>query len=372
MKAGRTSRDRRARGAWLAAGLLAFAPALVRPADLPVRMVPTEDAEHIGNGPKGPRLPLHSKSVPIRQGGDQESLQRIAVKIAERLATARGARDARVEGGEAGRGAATLVVKQAASGAAAKPARHKASAARRSAAAQPEDAPAEPAPHRSGHWSYVGDNGPDAWGELKPEYALCRTGQLQSPIDIRGGFVVDQSPIGFDYRPSGMSVVDNGHTIQVNLTGGNVISVMGRQYELQSFHFHLPAEEKVDGRGYAMVMHLVHKDREGRLAVVAVLVEAGAAHPAVQAVWNNLPLQKNDPVAADQPFDPTRLLPEDRRYYAYLGSLTTPPCTEGVLWLVLKQPVTLSPEQLALFARLYPMNARPLQAAAGRLIKESR
>lgn len=371
MKAGRTGRDRRARGAWLASSLLALAPGLVHPADLPVRMIPTEDPKHIGTGPKGPRLPLHSKSIPVRPTSDQESLQNIAVKIAERLATARGARDARVEGGS-GKGSATLVVKQAAEAAPARPARHKASSARRSAAAAPEAPPAEPVPHRDLHWSYVGENGPGAWGELKPEYAVCRTGQLQSPIDIRGGLVVDQTPIGFDYRPSGLSVVDNGHTIQGNLTGGNVITVMGRQYELQSFHFHLPAEEKVNGRGYAMVMHLVHKDREGRLAVIAVLVETGAAHRAVQTVWNNLPLQRNDPIPVAEPFDPLRLLPEDRRYYAYMGSLTTPPCTEGVLWLVLKQPVTVSPEQLALFARLYPMNARPLQAASGRLIKESR
>jgi carbonic anhydrase len=120
-----------------------------------------------------------------------------------------------------------------------------------------------------------------------------------------------------------------------------------------------------------MVAHLVHKDPEGRLAVVAVMLEQGRQQPAIQMVWNSLPLEKNMEVSAPAPLDMNLLLPEDRRYYTYMGSLTTPPCSEGVLWLVLKQPVPLSPEQVGIFARLYPMNARPIQPGSGRLIKES-
>ena len=139
----------------------------------------------------------------------------------------------------------------------------------------------------------------------------------------------------------------------------------------QQFHFHRPSEERIDGRGFDMVAHLVHKDLEGRLAVVAVLLERGSAQPVVQAVWNNLPLEKGEELAARAPLDLNALLPVERRYVTYMGSLTTPPCSEGVLWLVMKQPVPVSAEQIAVFARLYPMNARPIQAASGRMIKES-
>jgi len=221
------------------------------------------------------------------------------------------------------------------------------------------------------HWTYNGDGGPESWGSLKPEFAKCSTGTRQSPIDIRGGVPVDLDPVQFDYRASGINVLDNGHTVQVNVGGGNSIEVMGRRYELVQFHFHRPSEERINGRQFDMVAHLVHKDPEGRLAVVAVLLDRGSAHPLVQTVWNNLPLEKGDEVPARATLDLTELLPKDRRYYTYMGSLTTPPCSEGVLWMVMQQPVTISNEQIAVFSRLYPMNARPIQSAAGRLIKQS-
>ena len=221
------------------------------------------------------------------------------------------------------------------------------------------------------HWSYGGEGGPEAWGQLKPEFATCATGSRQSPIDIRSGVKVDLEAIQFDYRPTGFSVIDNGHTIQVNLGGGNSIEVQGRRFELLQFHFHRPSEERVNGRQFDMVAHLVHKDPEGRLAVVAVLLDRGSAHPLVQTVWNNLPLEKNTEVAASAALDMTNLLPADRRYFTYMGSLTTPPCSEGVLWMVMQQPVPIAVDQVNVFSRLYPMNARPIQSASGRLIKQS-
>ena len=221
------------------------------------------------------------------------------------------------------------------------------------------------------HWSYDGEHGPAAWGAMKPEFAICATGSRQSPIDIRGGVAVDLEPIKFDYRSTNFGVVDNGHTIQVNVGAGNSIEVMGRRYELAQFHFHRPSEERIDGRQFDMVAHLVHKSLEGQLAVVAVLLERGAAFAQIQQVWNNLPLEKNTEQRALQPLDMNQLLPAERRYYTYMGSLTTPPCSEGVLWMVMQQPLSLSPQQLDAFARIYPMNARPLQANAGRLIKQS-
>lgn len=228
-----------------------------------------------------------------------------------------------------------------------------------------------PNPHgHDVHWAYSGDTGPESWGRLKPEFQQCMLGKRQSPIDIREGIPVQLDPIQFDYRPSNFRVIDNGHTVQVNVEPGNGITVMGHRYELLQFHFHRPSEERINGRQYEMVAHLVHKDLDGKLAVVAVLMDQGKAHPLVQQVWNNLPLEKNSEQGAMSQIDLSQLLPEQRQYYTYMGSLTTPPCSEGVLWMVMKQPAGMSREQIGVFSKLYPMNARPVQSAAGRLIKD--
>ncbi len=221
------------------------------------------------------------------------------------------------------------------------------------------------------HWSYDGEGGPAAWGKLQPEFNACSTGQRQSPIDIRDGIKLSLDPVSFDYRPSAFKVHDNGHTIQVNVDAGNSIEVLGQRFELVQFHFHRPSEESIDGRRFDMVAHFVHKSLEGRLAVVAVLIGRGSAQAQLQQVWNNLPLEKGDTVNPRGTIDLPRLLPEERGYFTYMGSLTTPPCSEGVLWMVMKQPLQATPEQIGIFARLYPMNARPIQSASGRMIKES-
>ncbi len=239
----------------------------------------------------------------------------------------------------------------------------------------PEDqihahSPEEAAQVAAGRWSYSGATGPEQWGRLKPEFQLCARGKRQSPIDIRDGIPVQLDPIQFDYRPSGFRVVDNGHTVQVEVEPGNSITVQGRRYELQQFHFHRPSEERINGRQFEMVAHLVHKDAEGRMAIVAVLMEAGKGHPLVQQVWNNLPLERmSDQVGLNQ-MDLSLLVPTQRQYFTYMGSMTTPPCTEGVLWMVMKHPAAVSREQIGVFSRLYPMNARPIQSTSGRLIKD--
>ncbi len=221
------------------------------------------------------------------------------------------------------------------------------------------------------HWDYQGTGGPETWGQMKPEFAKCSSGTRQSPIDIRDGVKVQLDEVQFDYKPSGFRVIDNGHTVQVNVGAGNGIEVLGRRYELIQFHFHRPSEERINGRQFDMVAHLVHKDMEGKLAVVAVLLDRGSAHPLVQTIWNNLPLEKGEEVPAKVALDMSVLLPTDRSYFTYMGSLTTPPCSEGVLWMVMKEPVQISADQIGVFSRLYPMNARPIQSASGRLIKES-
>ena len=238
-------------------------------------------------------------------------------------------------------------------------------------AAPPAEAAHDTHAGHAPHWSYEGDNGPHAWAKLAPEFAACGSGQRQSPIDIRDGMKLDLDPVVFEYRPSSFRVLDNGHTIQANVSGWNSIRVMGRTFRLEQFHFHRPSEETIDGKQFEMVVHLVHKDSQGRLAVVAVLVEVGARQPVIQAVLNNLPLEKGEELKATSSLDLSQLLPADRRYFTYMGSLTTPPCTEDVLWIVLKKPVQATLQQIELFSRMYPMNARPVQSGMDRMIKES-
>jgi len=235
------------------------------------------------------------------------------------------------------------------------------------------DKSAEAAHAAHAHWSYEGETGPAFWGKLNPAYSACDSGNRQSPIDIRGGVKVDLPAIKFDYQPSLFNIVDNGHTVQVNYGEGSYITVQGRRFDLVQFHFHKPSEERVNGRSYDMVAHLVHKSDEGQLAVVSVLFERGTDHPVIQTLWNNLPLEKNSEISPpDAAIDLNKMLPLERSYYTYMGSLTTPPCTEGVMWMVLKSPVQMSNDQMAVFSHLYNRNVRPIQKSSGRLIKESR
>lgn len=223
------------------------------------------------------------------------------------------------------------------------------------------------------HWTYEGPNGPDNWGKLHPSWSLCSKGQTQSPIDVRDGLKLDLPEIKFDYRPSNFSIVNNGHTIQVSYQAGGSLTFMGKQYQLVQFHFHRPSEERINGKQFEMVAHLVHRDSNGNLAVVGVMLTPGAEHPFIQALWNHLPLMTDDPVAPpDVQVDLNTLLPAQRQYFNFMGSLTTPPCSEGVLWFVMKQPVEVSPEQIAIFSRMYRNNARPIQPTNDRRIKESR
>ena len=231
---------------------------------------------------------------------------------------------------------------------------------------------ATPAMAEGGHWGYTGHGGPKEWGGLDPAFATCKLGKYQSPIDIRGAKAAALPAIQFDYKPSPLKVIDNGHTIQVNYAPGSTIDVGGSKYELLQFHFHHPSEEKVKGKSHAMVVHLVHKNAEGKLAVVAVLLDKGGSSEVIDAIWKNLPKEKEKEAAvANVTIDASKLLPAKRGYYAFEGSLTTPPCSEEVRWLVLKTPVKIGTEQVAAFGKLYPMNARPTQPLNGRALQAS-
>ncbi len=224
------------------------------------------------------------------------------------------------------------------------------------------------------HWAYEGDNGPQAWGKLKPDFNTCATGKRQSPINIEDGATLQgpAEPVQFAYAPSNGTVVNNGHTIQVDVQGENAITIRGSTYRLLQFHFHTPSEEQINFKRFPMVAHLVHKNNEGQLAVVAVLLDEGAASPFIDKVWTYMPLDSGDRVRMPVGLlNLNELLPTDQRYYQFMGSLTTPPCSEGVLWMVLKKPVTLSKGQFKLFTQLYPNNARPVQALNGRPVREA-
>lgn len=224
------------------------------------------------------------------------------------------------------------------------------------------------------HWSYKGGAGPGHWSDLDEKFEACRLGRNQSPIDIRDKDAAKAAlpAIEFDYHSSPLSIVDNGHTIQVNYAPGSGITVGGKRYELVQFHFHKPSEERLNGKAYPMVAHLVHRAADGTLAVVGVLLERGARLPVVATVFDNLPRRAGETL--DVPgvsIDVAALLPQSKAYYTFTGSLTTPPCSEGVTWFVLKQPSHISAAQVAQFGRRYAMNARPVQPLNGRSVQTS-
>jgi len=224
------------------------------------------------------------------------------------------------------------------------------------------------------HWSYQGSTGPAKWGDLELGFETCRIGKHQSPIDIKESAVrkADLAPLAFDYKPSPLKIIDNGHTIQVNYAPGSSISVRGKLYELVQFHFHKPSEEKINGKASDMVAHLVHRSRTGKFVVVAVLLRQGASNPLIETLWANLPSKKNEErVVENVQIDLNQLLPAAKRYYTFTGSLTTPPCSEDVAWFVLRDPVTLSSRQIAQFGKIYPMNARPVQPLHERVVQSN-
>jgi carbonic anhydrase len=221
------------------------------------------------------------------------------------------------------------------------------------------------------HWGYEGETAPKHWSELQPDYAACGIGKEQSPIDIHGVKKQEALPaIVFNYAASPTEVVNNGHTIQVNLESGGTVKVASGEYKLVQFHFHSPSEEKIEGKSYPLVGHFVHRTDDGKLAVVAVLFKEGKENPVLARIFDVMPAQENGKVALGENFNPADLLPSDKSYYSFMGSLTTPPCSEGVQWQVLKSPVELSGAQLKMFRKLYWNNVRPIQPLNGRDIRE--
>jgi len=222
------------------------------------------------------------------------------------------------------------------------------------------------------HWDYRGSHGPTHWGDLDAAAETCAKGAQQSPIDIRNAVVTALPALQFSYGSVAPAIVNNGHTVQVNLPPGNALTLDGHRYELLQFHFHTPSEEHIQGKPAAMVAHFVHRDAEGHLAVVAALIQPGKANAGFESVLAHLPAHAGETLTVDGlALDLAALLPAEQGYYDFEGSLTTPPCSEGVHWLVLKQPVTVSATAIRKFRALYAANARPVQPLNGRVVRVS-
>ena len=236
--------------------------------------------------------------------------------------------------------------------------------------------PAGPQAQWKTPWSYEGANGPEHWGDLDPAYAACNVGKEQSPVDIRNVKKAKLPPIRFEYKSGPLNIINNGFTaVRVNYApgNGNFLFVGDQRYELTQFHFHHPSEESIQGKPSDMVAHLMHQSSDGKIAGVAVFLQAGSANSTVRQLWEHMPhTPGKEEVIAGVEVNPTGLLPRDTSYYMYMGSLTAPPCTEGVTWFVLKTPVDISAEQIGAFAALYPHDVRPIQPLNGRIVQESR
>ena len=243
-------------------------------------------------------------------------------------------------------------------------------------AEKPAEKPSKEVKHEV-HWGYEGEGGPEHWGTLKPEFALCGSGSSQSPIDIDKTYKTKLDIIKVSYKETPLKIINNGHSIQVNYEPGSFVTVDGERYELLQFHFHAPSEHKVKGQFYDMELHLVHKNERNELAVVGVFMKRGKPNNIIQVLWDNIPkeIDKENTVSGIS-VNASGLLPKDSskdsRYYHYFGSLTTPPCSEVVNWSVLKTPVEVSETQLEKFRTVMEVdNNRPVLPLNKRFVLES-
>ncbi|MDG6778395.1 carbonic anhydrase family protein [Thiomicrorhabdus sp. zzn3] len=225
------------------------------------------------------------------------------------------------------------------------------------------------------HWGYSGAIGPKYWGELSSEFATCKTGRNQSPIDLR-----DQHALGTQglpeldiaYKEVPLKILNNGHAVQVNYPLGSYIKVGGHRYELIQYHFHTPSEHHKEGFAYPMEMHLVHRDGDGNIAVLGILFQEGEENPYLNGLLKRLPKEVGkEQIHTDLKLNPVHFLPPNTEFYKYSGSLTTPPCSEGVYWMVFKHPIEASALQIQKINELLGENARPVQPIYSRSLLKS-
>ncbi|NOZ54911.1 MAG: carbonic anhydrase [Gammaproteobacteria bacterium] len=224
-------------------------------------------------------------------------------------------------------------------------------------------------------WSYEGETSPEYWANLSPEFHLCSKGTQQSPIDITVAKSSDDLPeLKFKYKKTPLIIKNNGHAIEVEYEQGSTLKLDGEKYRLLQFHFHTPSEHAKDGSAYPMEAHLVHINTSGQLAVVGIFMKQGKENKFIQKIWDYMPEEEGKIMVEDTRINIKKFLPDDNdegeEYYHYAGSLTTPPCSEGVKWFVLNEAVEISAEQITQFQAIFPLNARPVQALNDRMIYE--
>ena len=237
-------------------------------------------------------------------------------------------------------------------------------------ACTPGASPTSTQPSSTAHWTYEGEEGPSHWAELDPAYEMCGTGKNQSPIDIDSPGKQNLANIVFHYQPSQVNILNNGHTVQVNYDAGSYIELDGIRYDVAQFHYHAPSEHEIEGELFPAELHLVHRSADGKLAVVGLLLQEGAVNAAFDPFINNLPADTSDIKDAGVKINATNFLPGIQTTYRYSGSLTTPPCSEGVSWLVMTTPVVLSSAQLSKLEGLFEGNNRPVQPLNDRTLIE--
>jgi carbonic anhydrase len=220
------------------------------------------------------------------------------------------------------------------------------------------------------HWGYEGEQGPSHWGDLDVASKACSIGSQQSPIDIRSSITARLPPLQIAWPKKPNMIVNNGHTIQVNADPGNTLTVGKDKYDLLQYHFHHPSEHLIGGKNFPMEVHFVHRNAAGNLAVVGALMTAGRANAAFNKIVAAMPA-KEGPAIKMAAADPNQMLPAKRSYYQYSGSLTTPPCSEVVNWLLLREPIQVARADIDAFGKLFPMNARPAQKEHRRFVLSS-
>ncbi len=221
------------------------------------------------------------------------------------------------------------------------------------------------------HWAYEGKEGPSHWGNLSHSYETCKDGKKQSPIDISVTHKANLSKINFSYTAEPKEILNNGHTVQVNMKKGSTVTVDGKTYNLLQFHFHSPSEHTINGQPADMVAHFVHQAKDGQLGVVGVLFKAGKESKTLTKLWKYMPEKAGDKKALAAGITVAKLLPAKTNYYHYSGSLTTPPCSENVNWMVLQTPVQVSAAQVGAFSHVIHKNVRPVQPHNGRMIESN-
>ncbi|NOU24076.1 MAG: carbonic anhydrase family protein [Methylotenera sp.] len=221
------------------------------------------------------------------------------------------------------------------------------------------------------HWTYEGKEGPESWGKLSPEFATCDVGRNQSPINIEETMHATLKPLKAIQKFAAKDIFNNGHTVQINFKEGNMLALDNAAFQMKQVHFHSPSENTIRGKSFPLEAHFVHADAKGNLTVIGVMYTEGKANTALAKLWEQLPNEISEPIELKNRVIPSDLIPENRSYYRFSGSLTTPPCSEGVRWLLMKNPLTVSKEQIEAFKHaVHHNNNRPVQALNGRVIVE--